>query len=119
MVRMAVVLSLLSATCATAVADGVRDLAAAMSEQNKGNQQLGIVLYSAAIRDPALSDQNRMVAYYNRADAYQVEGDYDGAIGDYSELLRLNPRRAEHFKRRVRAATDRDICSLNQADAWI
>ena len=72
-------------------ADGVRDIQSAIAQQDQGHAQLGIVLYSSAIKDPKLSDADRLVAYYNRADAYQVEGDYDSAITDFGQVLRLNP----------------------------
>ena len=79
---------------AAACADGVRDIQSAIAQQDQGHAQLGIVLYSSAIKDPKLSDADRLVAYYNRADAYQLEGDYDSAITDFGQVLRLNPANA-------------------------
>lgn len=86
--------------CGSARADGLKDIQAAIAQQDQGHVQLGIVLYSAAIRDPALSEADRMVAYYNRADAYQQEGDYDAAITDFGQVLRLNPANANAWYNR-------------------
>jgi len=78
--------------CGAAHADGLKDIGAAIGAQNHGQYQIGIVLYTSAIQDPQLSAHDRKVAFYDRADAYQAEGEYDLAIGDYSELLRLDPQ---------------------------
>src|SRR5579859_7334975 len=90
----AALLLLALAAAGACCADGLRDIQSAIAQQDQGHTQLGIVLYTSAIKDPRLSDADRLVAYYNRADAYQLEGDYDSAVTDFGQVLRLNPANA-------------------------
>src|SRR6185295_7823880 len=43
---------------------------------------------------------NAAVPYYNRGFSYFAKGQYDQAIADYSEAIRLNPRLAVAFNNR-------------------
>ena len=43
------------------------------------------------------------VSFYNRGNAYASKGDYDTAIRDYYEAIRLNPQHAGAFHNRGRA----------------
>jgi tetratricopeptide (TPR) repeat protein len=105
---------------ALAAADGSQDLKSAISEQNRGNDALGILLYSSAIKDPNLPKPDLAIAYFNRAEAYMADGEYDSAIADYNQLLQMNPNDPEVFYSRGeanRAKGDKDqaIADLTQA----
>ena len=50
---------------------------------------------STLIQSGAESKENVAIAFYNRALAYEDMGDYDRAIADYSEAIRLNPNEAD------------------------
>ncbi|MBL6749848.1 MAG: tetratricopeptide repeat protein [Nevskia sp.] len=86
-----------------ASADGAQDLKSAISEQNRGNDALGILLYSSAIKDPNLPKPDLAIAYFNRAEAYLAEGEYDSAIADYDALLQLSPNDPEYYYSRGEA----------------
>jgi tetratricopeptide (TPR) repeat protein len=112
-----------------AAADGAQDLKSAISEQNRGNDALGILLYSSAIKDPNLPKADLTIAYYNRAEAYGSDGDYDLAIADYDQLLQLNPNDPEAYYLRGeanRAKGDKDqaiadytqTIKLDPQNAW-
>ncbi len=45
-------------------------------------------------RGDAESSANRAIAYYNRGNAYSAKGDYDRAIADHNEAIRLDPKYA-------------------------
>jgi tetratricopeptide (TPR) repeat protein len=47
------------------------------------------------IQSGAESKENRAIAFYNRALAYENMEDYDSAIADYSEAIRLDPNEAD------------------------
>ena len=75
-------------------ADGIGKLQAAMREEDEGHVQISIVLYTAAIQDPALSQHDRLAAHFDRAGVYELSGDYEQAIGDYTVILQADPRNA-------------------------
>src|SRR5262249_18456116 len=46
------------------------------------------------------SAKDRSVAYDNRARGYQAKGDFDRALADYNESIRLDPRNAYAYDNR-------------------
>lgn len=55
---------------------------------------------TALIQSGQETTENLSIAFYNRALAYENKEDYERAIADYSEAIRLNPKDAEaHFYR--------------------
>jgi tetratricopeptide (TPR) repeat protein len=83
----------------TSLADGPSDLAAGKEANSKGDYTRSIELFTAALGE-GLSADNQMMAFFGRANAYQSKGDYDRAIRDYDELVRLNPRYASVYVNR-------------------
>jgi tetratricopeptide (TPR) repeat protein len=55
---------------------------------------------TALIESGRESRRNRVVSHANRATAYHDKGDYDQAIADYDEAIRLDPSDAEVFNSR-------------------
>ena len=55
---------------------------------------------SRIIKKPLVARANRAIAYYNRGVAYANKGDYERAIADFGQAIRLRPDYAEaHYNR--------------------
>src|SRR5215468_3408886 len=57
-----------------------------------GNPDQSIAACARVIADDSETAANRAVAYKNRGNAYYNKKDYDRAIADYSEAIKLDPR---------------------------
>lgn len=73
-----------------------------------------------AVASRKLSGKNLAFAFYKRGNAYSQKGDYDRAIQDYDQAIRLNPGHAIAFSNRGVAYArkgdyDRAIQDYNQA----
>src|SRR5262245_47707481 len=69
---------------------------------------------------PSLSERNRVVAYYNRGLAHHQKADYDRAIRDFDEAIRLDPKYAHAYYNRglahhQKADYDRAIRDFDEA----
>jgi tetratricopeptide (TPR) repeat protein len=79
-----------------------------------------VVGCAAIIDDVGESNRNRRIAYDNRGIARHTKGDNDGAIADYTEAIRLNPKDAVAYDNRGTAwrdkgDLDRALADYNQA----
>lgn len=68
------------------------------AEQN--DFDLAIDNCTAAIESSNLSDQDRAIIFHNRGLAYHNKKNYDRAIEDYDQVIRLAPNDADSFYRR-------------------
>ena len=68
---------------------------------NSKDHELRILGCAAMIR----RNPKDFVAYHNRGDAYDLKGDIDGAILDYTIAIALNPNYAPAYNSRGRAYT--------------
>ena len=64
--------------------------------------------------------KERESAYFNRGLAYQAKGDYDRAIADYDQVIRLNPEAIHAYNNRgvaynAKGDHHRAIANLDQA----
>lgn len=59
-----------------------------------GNPDQSIAACARVIAGDAETAANRAAAYKNRGNAYYNKKDYDGAIADYNEAIRLDPSQA-------------------------
>jgi tetratricopeptide (TPR) repeat protein len=59
-----------------------------------GNPDQSIAACARVIADDSETAGNRAAAYKNRGNAYYTKRDYDGAIADYNEAMKLDPRQA-------------------------
>ena len=59
-----------------------------------GNPDQSISACARVIADGAETAANRAAAYKNRGNAYYNKKDYDGAIADYNDAIRLDPNQA-------------------------
>ena len=64
------------------------------------NPDIGIAGCTAIIGSGQETTKNLAVAFYNRGAAYDAKGDYDRAIQDYDQAIRLNPDDADAFNDR-------------------
>jgi len=75
---------------------------------------------TAIIQDQSESEATRAKVYSNRGTAYSRQEDFDRAIADFSESIKLNPTSANAYNNRGRAYRDkgedhRAIVDLNEA----
>src|SRR5437016_1925492 len=66
------------------------------------------------------TQSKRSQAYVSRGAAYQFKFDYDQAIADYSEAIRLDPKNADIYSRRgtayqLKSDYDRAIADYSEA----
>jgi lipoprotein NlpI len=66
----------------------------------KGSDDVAIAACSRLIASGRFSARNLGTLYFNRGIAYKHKGQYDRAIQDYDQAIRLNPRQAEAFSSR-------------------
>jgi tetratricopeptide (TPR) repeat protein len=90
-----------------------------ISCEPNSNADLVVSRWTKAMQTDKLSDSDRFLAFNNRAVAYLAKGDYDHAISDFSEQIKLRPD-AEAFTDRGRAYAqkkeyDQAIADCNMA----
>src|SRR5215475_8264986 len=64
------------------------------------NSDMAINYCTQAIESRQLSGKGLAFAFYRRGNAYSEKGDYDRAIPDYDQAIRLNPSHANTFSNR-------------------
>ncbi len=67
---------------------------------------------TAAIQSGTWSEKALAWAYVNRGNASNANHDYDGAIADYDQALRLDPGDVDARDRRARAVRDKQKMSI-------
>jgi tetratricopeptide (TPR) repeat protein len=72
------------------------------------------------VQDRGESNSNRAISYLNRGDAYYFRRDYDRAIADYTEAIRIDPKNSASFNSRANAYSgkgdrDRAIADYDEA----
>ena len=77
------------------LADGIADGNAGVQALNRGDYDGAIRLFTQALRPGELSGDDREFAYLNRGNAYAAKGDYQHAVADLKEALRLKPDDAD------------------------
>src|SRR5260221_457707 len=85
-----------------------------------GNYDLAIDDYDSCLREGHLSPENQAVLLNNRGYVYAALGEYDRAIADLDDAIRLEPDYAKAFHKRGRAyagkgAYDRAIADYGAA----
>src|SRR5216117_727816 len=120
MLIFAVVLALLLGSPAAALGQGARHFREAWEAGQRQDFDGAIMYYTRAIESGDLPHPDLFFAFNNRGNAYAGKRDYDRAIRDYSEALRLNPKYAAAFRNRGRALVhkgdyDRAIADYNEA----
>jgi tetratricopeptide (TPR) repeat protein len=117
-------LAILAIACfglhAPAFADGYSDAKACIDARLRGAYESAITLCSRAMRSGDLSDEDFLVVLQNRAGAFDGKGDYDRALQDWDEAIRLSPDNAGLYINRGKAYDgkgdlDRAIQNWDQA----
>jgi lipoprotein NlpI len=75
---------------------------------------------SRVLSDSGESQANRAAAHYNRGSAWHIKGDFDRAIADYNEAIRLGPKAVQPYNNRggawyIKGDLDRAIADYSEA----
>lgn len=81
--------------------DGFDDLKAGNAALSQGNDNKAALLLTKSIDSGQLSQQNQVIAFYNRGLAWDHIGKYDKSIADYSKAIQLDPNMALVFNNRA------------------
>ena len=86
----------------------------------KAKKNLELIKMLTEKQSSNASSNNDAEAYNNRGNAYYEKGDYDRAIAEYTEAIRLDPNFAEAYNNRgsvygVKGDLDRAISDFSQA----
>ena len=79
---------------------GLDDVNAGITEEGHGDYDEAIRLYSKAITSSTLSGERLANAFALRGSAWREKKDFDRAISDYTEAIRLAPQYDFAFERR-------------------
>ena len=87
---------------------------------NAGNYDLAIDHYTRCLNEGELTLGTQVILFNNRGVAYEDKGDYDRAIADYDQAIRLEPDYASAFNNRgvayrLKSDYDRAIRDYDQA----
>jgi lipoprotein NlpI/predicted aspartyl protease len=93
---------------------------AAQCAKGGNRPDAGIAACTAAIMSGQLSSENLGITYSNRGNAWRIKGEYDKAIADYDEAIRLNPQDALTYGNRGyswygKGDNDRAIADYSEA----
>lgn len=105
----------LSAGQAT-LAAGLYDCHTAEKAAKTGDQGLVIENYTLCLETGQVAPEIRARAFNNRGNAHLALGDYDLAISDYNDALRLDPDDPDTYYNRGSAYLDRGEYDLAIAD---
>jgi lipoprotein NlpI len=93
--------------CNGANADGIDDALAGIAAVKRGDYDDSIRLFTLAIESRDLSVKELANVFVGRGRAWDGKKDYDRAVADYTEAIRLNPRFALAFYNRAIAWRDK------------
>ena len=85
---------------APALADAESDWHAGYQAAQRGDDALAVRFYTRALEHGWLNEADRARVLFNRGAAYRRLGDYDWAIEDYGNAIKLQPDFAEAFHNR-------------------
>ena len=103
----------------TMLETAVSHQAAAQTEDAKiCTEDTGDVAIAACTR-VLKDDPNSAEAYYNRGVVWRHKGNYDNAIGDYSEAIKLNPSYVSAYNNRGFAWSNKGEYDRANGCRWI
>lgn len=77
---------------------------------------VAIAACSRAIASSTLSQASRAYAFYNRGVEYKAKGNFDGALADFTQAIRLRPGVPEYFTARGLVHEERRDIAAARAD---
>src|SRR5215470_14729919 len=80
-----------------AFAQGLEYFDAGRKAYDSGDFDRAIERFTAAIKAGDLGTQSLSMAYNNRGLAYGSKKDYDRALADYNDAIRLNPKNGDAY----------------------
>lgn len=106
----------LALALATLIALPVAAQADDISDCNSDQPDTAIIGCTQLIQGGKASEEALAVAYFNRANAFDDNGDHDGAIADYTQSIKLNPDYAQSYFNRGLSYVDKQDYDSALAD---
>ena len=97
-------------------ADAAADVDAGVAAYNRGDNDTAIHYYTQALQEGGLSLDDQVIVYNNRGNAYERKSDYDKAIADFTEAIRLNATDPKSYYNRAKSYRRKQDYAAAMAD---
>jgi tetratricopeptide (TPR) repeat protein len=120
MTRLIFALAILLVLTTTSRAENLEYCYKGKGARDGGNNDLAIEYFTLCIDDGNLTEETRATVFYIRGNAYSSKREYDQAIADFTQAIRLRPDSANAFGNRgtayyLKGHYDQAIADFTQA----